>query len=71
MGDTVDYDEVKRNCSQEAKTLILPKGYEAVGEVDIKKYSQLLRHMRTEYPLPDNQILKTSEAIFLLSSIQH
>ncbi len=42
MGDTVDYDDVKRNCSQEAKTLILPKGYEAVGEVDIKKIQSAL-----------------------------
>ena len=42
MGDTVDYDEVKRNCSQEAKTLILPKGQEAVGEVDIKKIQSAL-----------------------------
>ena len=42
MGDTVDFDEVKRNCSQEAKTLILPQGYEADGEVDIKKIQSAL-----------------------------
>ena len=42
MGDTVDFDEVKRNCSKKEKTLILPQGYEADGEVDIKKIQSAL-----------------------------
>ena len=46
----------RTTTNKTAKTLILPKGYEAVGEVDIKKYSQLLKHMQIRWLLQDKKL---------------
>jgi hypothetical protein len=42
MGDTIDHDVTKKNYTQEKKKLIMPKGYEIAGEVDIDKIQSAL-----------------------------
>lgn len=42
MGDTADHDVAKKNYTQEKNKLIIPKGYEIVGEIDIEKIQSAL-----------------------------